>query len=166
MNIKNKILQLRYRKRTPVLETERLILRPITPNDAESAFVWLSDEKVNRFMPYSLYKNTDEVLHWINELIPQSEDYHWGFVIKENNLLIGSGSIGPHKGNPDEWGFGYNIRSDYWNKGLTTEATKRMIEFAHKEQGIKDFVLYLTVTVNTVHLTANRPLRQNSIKCI
>ena len=132
--------QIEYIKNTPVLETERLILRPITPDDAEAAFVWLSDEKVNKFMPYNLYKNTDEVLRWINAILPDDNNFHWGFVLKENNLLIGSGSIGPHKGNPDEWGFGYNIRSDYWNKGLTTEATKSMIEFAYKEHGIKDFV--------------------------
>lgn len=61
-------------------------------------------------------------------------------MLKESNLLIGSGSIGPHKSNPDEWGFGYNIRYDYWNQGLTTEATKRMIKFAYEECGIKDFV--------------------------
>ena len=132
--------QKEYINNTPVLETERLILRPITPDDADSAVVWLGDEKVNKFMPYNLYKNTDEVLYWINEILPKSKDYHWGFVLKESNLLIGSGSIGL-KGNQDgAWGFGYNIRSDYWNKGLTTEATKRMIEFARKEHGVKDFV--------------------------
>ncbi len=136
----NKTNQELYYERTPVLETERLILRPLTPDDAETAFVWLSDEKVNRFMPYNLYTNIDEVLHWINDILPVDGNYHWGFVLKESNLLIGSGSIGPHKGNPDEWGFGYNIRYDFWNKGLTTEATKRMIEYARKEHGIKDFV--------------------------
>ena len=57
MNLKQKIKQIKYIKTTPVLETERLILRPITPKDADTAFVWLSDEKVNRFMPYNLYKN-------------------------------------------------------------------------------------------------------------
>ncbi len=140
MNIIQKIKQIKYIKTTPVLETERLLLRPITPKDADAAFVWLSDEKVNKFMPYNLYKNTDEVLYWINMIIPRDNNFHWGIVLKESNLLIGSCSIGPDKKEPGAWGFGYNIRSDYWNKGLTTEATKRMIEFAHKEKGIKDFV--------------------------
>lgn len=136
----NKTNQELYYERTPVLETERLILRPITPEDAETAFVWLSDERVNRFMPYNLYKNIDEVLNWINVILPKDENYHWGIVLKERNLLIGSCSIGPHKSNPDEWGFGYNIRYDFWNKGLTTEATKRMIAFSYEECDIRDFV--------------------------
>lgn len=123
-----------------MLETERLLLRPLTPEDAEAAFIWLSDERVNRFMPYNLYKDIDEVLYWINVLVPKSEDYHWGFVLKENNLLIGSGSIGSKKNAPGVWGFGYNIRADYWNRGLTTEAAKRMIQYAYEEHGIRDFV--------------------------
>lgn len=131
--------QTEYIKNTPVLETERLILRPITPDDAEAAFVWLGDKKVNKFMPYNLYKNIDEVLHWINVILPEDKNFHWGIVLKESNLLLGSCSIGPDKKDPGAWGFGYNIRSDYWNKGLTTEATKRMIKFAYEEHGIKDF---------------------------
>ena len=140
MNIIQKIKQIKYIKTTPILETERLILRPITPKDADAAFVWLSDEKVNKFMPYNLYKNTDEALHWINAIIPKDKNCHWGIVVKENNLLIGSCSIGPDKKQPDAWGFGYNICSDYWNKGITTEATKKMIEFANKKYGQKFFV--------------------------
>ena len=136
----NKTNQELYYERTPVLETERLILRPITPGDAEAAFLWLGDERVNRFMPYNLYKSIDEVLNWINVILPKDVNYHWGIMLKENNLLIGSASIGPHKGSSNEWGFGYNIRYDFWNKGLTTETAKRMIKFAYEECGIRDFV--------------------------
>lgn len=39
----------------PFLETERLILRPLTVEDASAAFVWLSDERVAKFMPYQTY---------------------------------------------------------------------------------------------------------------
>lgn len=134
------VQQLKYIETTPVLETERLILRPITPQDADAAFVWLSDERVNRFMPYDLYTNTDEVLHWINVILPDDNNFHWGFVLKENDLLIGSGSIGPDAKTIGAWGFGYNIRFDCWNKGYTTEATKRMIRFAFEEHGVRDFV--------------------------
>ena len=75
--------QIEYIKNTPVIETERLILRPITPDDANAAFVWLSDEKVNRFMPYNLYKNTEEVLHWINVILPDDSNFHWGLCLKK-----------------------------------------------------------------------------------
>ena len=46
---------------THVIETERLILRPLSLNDAEAEFVWLSDPIVNRYMPYNLYTNVADV---------------------------------------------------------------------------------------------------------
>lgn len=36
----------------PIIETDRLILRPIILDDAEACFSWNSDERVTRFMSY------------------------------------------------------------------------------------------------------------------
>lgn len=121
----------------PVLETERLLLRPLALEDAEAAFIWLSDERVNKFMPYSIYTDIEDAKRWIGSLKAETS-YHFGFVLKENNLLIGSGDIGY---NPREkaWEFGYNIRYDYWKKGLATEAAKGMIKFAYDSFGARDF---------------------------
>lgn len=135
----NKTNQELYYERTPVLETERLILRPLTPEDAEAAFLWHSDPRVNKFMSYPLYIDVCQTVHWINDIVPIEEDFHWGIVLKENNILIGSISIGPMGNDDGAWGFGYNIRYEYWNKGYTTEATKRIIEFSHDVHGIKNF---------------------------
>ncbi len=129
--------QFDFYRNTPVLETARLILRPMTAEDAEAAFVWCSDERVNKFMPYNLYTRVEEAVQWITQIIPQDENFNWGIVLKENNLLIGSCDIGPKSDEPDAWGFGYNIRYDYWNKGLTTETTRKMIEYVHDVHGVK-----------------------------
>ena len=135
----NKTNQKLYYERTPVLETERLILGPLTPEDAETAFLWHSDPKVNKFMSYPLYTAISQTVHWINDIVPTDEDFHWGIVLKEGNSLIGSISIGPAGNDDGVWGFGYNIRFEHWNKGYTTEATKRIIRFSHEVHGIKTF---------------------------
>ena len=135
----NKTNQELYYERTPVLETERLILRPLTLEDAEAAFLWHSDPKVNKFMSYPLYTAISQTVHWINDIVPTDEDFHWGIVLKEGNSLIGSISIGPAGNDDGVWGFGYNIRFEHWNKGYTTEATKRIIRFSHDVHGIKTF---------------------------
>ena len=67
------------------------------------------------------------------------EEYHFGFVRKEDGLLIGSGSIGPESERTDFWAFGYNLRYDCWRKGYATEATKAMMKFANEKFGIKKF---------------------------
>lgn len=126
-----------------VIETERLILRPLTIADAEAEFVWLSDPEVNRFMPYNLYSHVEQAVEWLRSVEQCEDEYHFGFVRRTDGLLIGAGSIGPKVDRAyamsDAWEFGYNLRRDCWNKGYATEATRAMIEFAHREFGIKTF---------------------------
>ncbi len=120
------------------LQTPRLILRPLTPEDAEAAFVWLSDPIVNRFMPYNLYTNLDDVRAWLKTAVQTGTSYNFGFVRRKDNLLIGSGDIGADERTPNAWSFGYNIRRDCWNQGYATEAAQAMIDFAYS-LGVRSF---------------------------
>lgn len=126
-----------------VIETERLILRPLTTADAEAEFVWLSDPEVNRYMPYNLYTSVEQAVEWLRTVERCENEYHFGFVRKEDGLLVGAGSIGPKDDRPyalaDGWEFGYNLRRDCWNQGYATEATRAMIDFAHRTFGVKTF---------------------------
>lgn len=121
-----------------ILETERLILRPLTLDDRDAVYKWVSDEDVARYMVYNTYTSKEQVTQWIKSL-EDDDDYLFGFVRKDNNDLIGSGSIGPHNKDTERWGFGYNLRKDQWGLGFATEAAKAMIRFAHEEFGISRF---------------------------
>lgn len=122
---------------THVIETERLILRPLSTDDAEAEFAWLSDPIVNRYMPYNLYTNVEDVVTWLKSAICAEKELHFGFVRKEDGLLIGAGSIGPHDHEEGVWEFGYNLRRDAWNHGYATEATKAMIDLAIHQYGAR-----------------------------
>ncbi len=110
----------------PTLETERIILRPLSADDAEAVLEWAGDERVNTYLPYSLHRSPDDSRLRLESLAKAENEYQWGSVRKSDNKLIGSGVMHFH---PDtgEWSFGYNIRYDYWNKGYTTEMTRGMI---------------------------------------
>ena len=123
-----------------IIETERLILRPLSLDDAEAEFVWLSDPIFNRYMPYNLYTNIADVVKWLEFAINCENELHFGFVRKADGLLIGAGSIGPHDHQDGSWEFGYNFRRDVWNQGYATESTKAMIELARKEYAVRVFV--------------------------
>ena len=51
-----------------ILETARLVLRPLAPGDAQAAFAWLGDPEVNRFMPYALYTSAEQAREWLERL--------------------------------------------------------------------------------------------------
>ena len=81
----------------PVIETERLILRPITLDDAEACFSWNSDERVAKYMAYSTYSDISQTIEWINSTFDDEEEWNWAFVLKEENKVIGTGGIGPNE---------------------------------------------------------------------
>lgn len=120
----------------PILETERLILRPITLDDAEACFSWGSDERVARFMCYPTAKDISETISWIKTTLVDEEEWNWAFVLKSENRVIGTGGIGPNKFMDGYWGIGYNLHYDYWHKGYCTEAMRAIVDYAHNELGV------------------------------
>ncbi|MDE5557492.1 MAG: GNAT family N-acetyltransferase [Ruminococcus sp.] len=124
---------------TLVIETERLILRPLTMNDAHAVFEWTGDSRVTEYMIYPCHENIEVTKEWLGSLNNLENEYTWGFVRKSDNKLIGSGGI---RLRPDEnvWSFGYNLRYDCWGQGYATEASKRMIEYACSEHNAREFV--------------------------
>lgn len=121
----------------PVIETDRLILRPITLDDAEACFSWNSDEKVTKYMSYSTVTDISQTIDWIKSTLTDEKEWNWAFVLKKENKVIGTGSIGPDAKMTDYFGIGYNIHYDYWHKGYCTEAMKAIIDFAYKKLGVK-----------------------------
>ena len=120
------------------IETERLILRTRSLDDAAALFEGSGDERVNKYMIYSLNKSTDDTKKWLSSLDKLENEYMWGFVRRSDGKLIGSGSI-RYRTDEDRWSFGYNIRYDCWNQGYTTEATLRMMDYVREMHGAKRF---------------------------
>lgn len=119
--------------KTPILETERLILRPLIVEDAPAVFEWASDERVTKYMTYPTHRNIETTVEWL-ESIDHSTDteYEFGFVEKESGVLIGSGGI-YWNGNSQQWRIGYNLRFDRWHQGYATEAAREIVRFAKEE---------------------------------
>lgn len=46
------------------------------------------------------------------------------------------------------WGMGYNLHFDYWHKGYCTEAMKAIIDYVHKELGVKKFARYTLLIIH------------------
>ena len=117
-----------------LIETERLILRPMNGNDADAAFTWLGNPVVNKYLEDPLYTSVEEIR---TLLTADSSNNAFGIELKETEELIGSCGIGPED-TDTEWGFGYSFRPEFWNKGYATETLKALIKFAY-DLGIRDF---------------------------
>ena len=102
----------------PTIETDRLILRPLTVDDAEEAFGWTGDERVAKYMLWSTHHDTSVTREWLDSLEYNDKEYVWGFVRKSDGKLIGSGSI-RYRTDEQRWSFGYNIRYGVQSCGAT-----------------------------------------------
>ncbi len=124
-------------KHTPVLETERLTLRPITTADAEAIFNnWTSDPEVAKFMRWNLHPHVTATTEWLKleEAAIDGGNYNWGFVLKSSGALIGAGGL-VWKDSHQMYELGYNLMKAEWGKGLATEASRAMLRFAKEELG-------------------------------
>ena len=41
------------------IETDRLVIRPVVPDDAEAIFKWASDPEVTKYMIYTTHPNAE-----------------------------------------------------------------------------------------------------------
>lgn len=110
-----------------MLNTQRLIIRKFNIDDAEALFSILSDEEVNKYLPWFPFKSLEETKIYLQKFYLDTNDnfYRYAVCLKENNIPIGYIHFENNNDNND---FGYALKKEYWNMGIITEASKRVIE--------------------------------------
>jgi len=112
-----------------IIETERLIIRNLQPEDYKAAFKWCGDPRVNKYLIYPLYTDEEAVKRWLEGRKADEDNpdnYDLGFVLKETGELIGGGGL-VYRPEDDVWGIGYNLCYDYWGHGYVPEAMNGII---------------------------------------
>ena len=122
---------------TKELETERLLLRKVTVDDAPSAFKnWCNNDNVCRYVIWEKHKNVDETYDLYKSWVEDYENektFRWGVVVKENNELIGTIDVAKKFLDFSTCEIGYCYSEDYWGKGYATEALKAVIKYLFEE---------------------------------
>lgn len=122
-----------------VLETERLLLRRFTPEDAAENFRIYTDPENMRFMGRQPDSIEFERYH-IHKHIANYYDTHefglWAAVLKEDGRLIGRCGLlyQPVEGT-QEVEVSYLIDRPYWGRGLATEAARAVVKLGFERYG-------------------------------
>jgi [ribosomal protein S5]-alanine N-acetyltransferase len=77
----------------PILETESLILRRVTLDDAEDMFSYGSNEDVSKYLTWNTHKTLSDTNEFINFVLNQYQNSQvspWGIEYKENGKFIGT----------------------------------------------------------------------------
>ena len=127
-------------KGTQTIETSRLILRRAIREDAAPMFRnWASDPEVTKFLTWPAHSSiavSEMVIgSWLQEYEKESY-YQWMIVLKELDEPIGSISVVRQNDRVEEAEIGYCIGSQWWHKGIMTEALSAVIEYLFTEVGM------------------------------
>lgn len=125
-----------------VLETERLSLRKMTPQDVDNLQLIFSDP-IAMFFYNTL--NREETLAWINKAIADYETHGagmWICQLKGTGEFIGQCGLHFQAGvdGKDEIEVGYLFLRQYWSQGYATEAVKGVIDYARNQLGFKRLI--------------------------
>lgn len=127
-------------KGTVTLETNRLILRRFTPDDAQyMCRNWASDPEVTKFLTWPTHSNVSVSKAVIGSWLPLYENlnhYNWAIVLKEINKPIGSIGVVQHRDDIRMVHIGYCIGKKWWNKGYASEALAELIRFFVEDVGV------------------------------
>ena len=111
------------------LETERLILRPITQNDFEYVHSWAGNPENTRYMAWG--PNTEEqTREFISSFVKSGKDF--AVVLKESECVVGSCGVYPDNGN-DTGELGWILHIDYWKQGYGTELGGELIRYGFED---------------------------------
>lgn len=123
----------------PRFETEHLILRKLTLEDAEDVFDYASNPKVSKYVTWETHRTINDSIAFIKMTIEKYEQKgigDWGLVLKENGKLIGTcGFVTWNK--QHHWAeIGYVLSQDYWNRGIMTEAARTIIRHGFEKMDL------------------------------
>ena len=100
-----------------MIETDRLIIRKFNINDAEALFSILSDEEVNKYLPWFVFNSLEETKIHLQKFYLETNDninfYRYAVCLKDNNIPIGYIHFENNNDNND---FVYTDLKKYWNK--------------------------------------------------
>ena len=123
----------------PVLHTERLVLRKMSPKDADDMYEYASRRDVTEYLLWSPHPSkayTSDYLRYVNARYRMGEFYDWAVVERESGRMIGTCGFTrfdlPHNGAE----LGYVLNPKYHGRGYGTEAASRVLEYGFSELGL------------------------------
>ncbi len=133
-----------------VLETQRLILRPLELSDAEDMFAMDANPLVHKYLWQNPSKSIEESIKTIEYVRNQYEKNNIGrfaTVLKETGEFIGWTGIkfiDDHieNGNTNFYDFGYRLNERFWGKGYATETTLFWLDYGFNQMKIEEMNAY------------------------
>lgn len=151
-----------HRMISPTLKTQNYIIRPFKQEDALLWQIWDIDPQIQAPMPEPLNEPQDiqEQYEYIKECIEDEEGYYWSI---ETNDGITIGTVSLTEINPHHKVAEIGIvlgDTNYWGKGVATEAVSELIKYAFLNLDIK----YISAEVEEANIPMQKVFEKVGFK--
>ncbi|MGE7603403.1 GNAT family N-acetyltransferase [Peribacillus sp. NPDC097675] len=116
----------------PTLETDRLLLRKVTEEDASSVLKYLSDSEVMKHIglaPFATIEEALDEISWYQSIFEKGTGIRWGITLKEQGEVIGSCGFLNRAPQHYRAEIGTELRKDHWGQGIACEAFEAVIRY-------------------------------------
>ncbi|WEV60498.1 GNAT family N-acetyltransferase [Streptococcaceae bacterium ESL0729] len=127
-----------------IIETPRLLLRPLRIQDAEDMYEYASKPE-NLIFIFPPHKNLAETELSLARNFMEKPLGKWAIVLKDERKMIGTIDFIKLNHKEKSATIGYVINKDYWGCGLMTEALKNLIDFSFRKFGLTSLDLVADV---------------------
>ncbi len=125
---------------TKTIETDRLILRRFTVDDAQDMFEnWATDPEVTKFLTWPCHTSVDITKALLTDWVAKYEDggyFNWAMELKENGRVIGNISVVKLNETTEAADMGYCMSRAYWGRELMPEALQAVMDYLFDEAGL------------------------------
>jgi [ribosomal protein S5]-alanine N-acetyltransferase len=123
----------------PVIETERLILREMSPDDVNALLRHFGNAEVVRFIdmqPIRTLEQANEWLRWMGGFFAARDGLRWGITLKHDRTFIGSAGLHGWNREAHFAEIGCDIAYPYWGHGYGREAMRHIITFGWDQMNL------------------------------
>jgi ribosomal-protein-alanine N-acetyltransferase len=130
----------------PILETERLILRKVRPEDAKDLFEIYSDPEVAKYVPWEPVGNINDIGRWVAEHFEQYKKGSpscWIIEHKEEKRAVGWCGFLRWQPKSGRVNIYTALSRKHWCHGYMTEAKRAVISYAFNVMGCNSILSYV-----------------------
>src|ERR1700722_1146316 len=122
------------------METERTILSLLEEKDLTDMTTMAGEPDTFRYLKKLRVMTGEEYQRFLRvklEQIRLKTGYHWAVWLKDRGDFIGAANLNPI-GETKRLQIGCQLKRQYWGQGFASELTRRVLEFAIEEAGLKE----------------------------
>ena len=126
-------------KHPPMLETERLRLRPVREDDAEAVFAAVSDPDVTQHLAWDAHYRVSEsvsFVRWVMDESAAGRPAQWAMETKAEDRFIGLCGLVAVEPKHHRAEVGYWLGRRDWNRGYMTEAVRETLRYGFDDLGL------------------------------